>query len=71
MPTETHYVEGPEAFAPLRAYLARNPHQHQLPWEYMGHDARGSAHYRERQHGNRLCLAPSGRFAAIHREVVR
>lgn len=71
MTDTTEWREGSAAFSALDAYLARNPEQRGFPWEYMGHDARGSAHYRERQHGNRLCLAPSGRFAAIHREVVR
>ena len=60
-----------DIFAPLRAYLDRYPEQEPLPWEYMGHDEFGNAHYREREDGNRLCLNPNGRLGTIHYVVSR
>lgn len=53
-------------FGPLEKYLSRNPHQTGLPWEYVGHDEKGNAHYREREANNRLCLNLNGRYARIH-----
>jgi hypothetical protein len=50
----------------LTAWKDRNPASRHLPWEYVGHDDNGAAHYRERQHGNSLALSPSGRLARIH-----
>jgi hypothetical protein len=57
---------GADRWDALTAWLCRNPASRSLPWEYMGHDEKGAAHYRERQHGNRLTLTPSGRLARIH-----
>jgi hypothetical protein len=54
-------------FTPLRRYCRRNGAGEALPWEYMGHDDNGNAHYRERENGNRLCLNPNGRLGCIHR----
>jgi hypothetical protein len=69
----THYMEGRKCFAPLEKYIERIAPEwrdtvRRLPWEYMGHDDKGNAHYREREEGNRLCLNPNGRFGAIHAE---
>lgn len=65
----TNYMQGRKCFAPLEKYIDRHdPTLRNLPWEYMGHDDNGNAHYRERQDGNRLCLNPNGRFGAIHAE---
>ena len=47
-------------FAPLGKYLKRHPHHNELPWEYMGHDTHGFAHYRERDRNYRLVLCPNG-----------
>lgn len=55
-----------DPFGPLRAYLTRNPEHEPLPWEYMGHDEKGNAHYREREANNRLCLNLNGRYGRIH-----
>lgn len=53
-------------FGPLTNYLARcvaagtADAVAALPWEYMGHDAHGLAHYRERSLDTRLALAADG-----------
>lgn len=52
-------------FAPLTAYLSRNPEKADLPWQYMGHDGGGSF-YREREDGNHLKLTATGRLACVH-----
>lgn len=47
-------------FAPLEKYLSRHPHHRDLPWEYMGHDISGFAHYRERERNYRVVLCDGG-----------
>lgn len=53
-------------FTPLRLYCRRHGLGEALPWEYMGHDDKGNAFYREREKGNRLCLNPNGRLGRMH-----
>lgn len=44
------------SFGPLKKYLADHPEHTNYPWEYMGHDEDGEAHYRARPNV-RLVLA--------------
>ncbi|CAB4172117.1 hypothetical protein UFOVP929_46 [uncultured Caudovirales phage] len=64
MTTNQHYDAGHD-FAPLTAYLARNPEKAHLPWQYMGHDG-GGTFYREREDGNHLKVTATGRLACVH-----
>jgi hypothetical protein len=61
-----HTGEWSPNFQPLRLYLERNPGKEALPWEYMGTNENGTSCYREREHGNRIKLTPTGRLACVH-----
>jgi len=65
----THY-DAEHDFGPLKAYLERKPEEADMPWEYMGHDEDGAAHYRARETDTigprRICLTESGHYAAVH-----